>query len=212
MIKHGESMNQAQPDLSLAALTSTIAVGTVGAMIIWIVPGFVALAAAQAHLDDQQVGYVASWDINAAAALMAVSVLLLRRLPWRAAGGHGARAHCRRKPLHGTVPCLRPDHCCACHRRGRRRTRHRRGVCRTGSGRQSRPGICDLPGLGRCRLRGHPAGAARAAAEFWARTALPRLRWHRRTDRHRASLVSNSGQCLAIDADRGVELSTCGWP
>lgn len=77
-------MNQAQPDLSLAALTSTIAVGTVGAMIIWIVPGFVALAAAQAHLDDQQVGYVASWDINAAAALMAVSVLLLRRLPWRA--------------------------------------------------------------------------------------------------------------------------------
>jgi DHA1 family inner membrane transport protein len=76
-------MNQAQPDLSLAALTSAIAVGTIGAMIIWIVPGFVALAAAQAHLDNQQVGYVASWDINAAAAMMAVSVLLLHRLPWR---------------------------------------------------------------------------------------------------------------------------------
>ncbi len=76
-------MNRTQPDLSLAALTSAIAVGIVGAMIIWIVPGFVALAAAQAHLDDQQVGYVAAWDINAAAVMMAISALLLRRVPWR---------------------------------------------------------------------------------------------------------------------------------
>lgn len=60
-----------------------MAVAVVGALIILIMPGFMALFADQAHLDDQQVGYVAAWEINAMAATIGVSTFLLRRADWR---------------------------------------------------------------------------------------------------------------------------------
>jgi len=69
--------------LSGRGLTAAVILGTVGALTIMIVPGFVMLVGAQSGLDDQQLGYLASWDINATAVAIGFATFLIARLNWR---------------------------------------------------------------------------------------------------------------------------------
>ncbi len=69
--------------LDARGLIAAVVLGTLGALTIMIVPGFVMLLGAQSGLDDQQLGYVASWDINASAAAIGFAALLIARLSWR---------------------------------------------------------------------------------------------------------------------------------
>jgi predicted MFS family arabinose efflux permease len=50
---------------------------------IMVVPGFVMLVGGQSTLDDRQLGYVASWDINASAAAIGLATFLIARWSWR---------------------------------------------------------------------------------------------------------------------------------
>ena len=58
----------ATPGLNARGLTAAVVLGTLGALTIMVVPGFVMLIGGQSTLDDRQLGYIASWDINASAA------------------------------------------------------------------------------------------------------------------------------------------------
>lgn len=69
--------------LDARGLTAAVVLGTLGALTIMIVPGFVMLLGAQSGLNDQQLGYVASWDINASAAAVGFATFLIARLSWR---------------------------------------------------------------------------------------------------------------------------------
>src|SRR5438552_17703897 len=69
--------------LDVRGLTAAVVLGTLGALTIMIVPGFVMLLGAQSGLDDQQLGYVASWEINATAAAIGFATFLVARLSWR---------------------------------------------------------------------------------------------------------------------------------
>lgn len=71
--------------LDRGGLFSAIVIGIVGAMVIFITPGFLALVAAQTGLDDQHLGYIAAWDINSMAVTMGLSAFLLTRIDWRIA-------------------------------------------------------------------------------------------------------------------------------
>jgi DHA1 family inner membrane transport protein len=71
------------PGLDLRGLSAAVVLGTLGALTIMIVPGFVMLLGAQSGLDDQQLGFVASWDINATAAAIGFATFLIARLSWR---------------------------------------------------------------------------------------------------------------------------------
>ena len=75
--------DSAAKQLDARALSAAIVLGTLGALTIMIVPGFVALVAAQAGLDDRQLGFVASWDINATAAAIGVATFIIARFNWR---------------------------------------------------------------------------------------------------------------------------------
>lgn len=77
----------AAPGLKPLAVAAAVALGIIGAMTIWIVPGFLALVADQAHLNDRQLGYIAAWDINASAAMIAISIGLLKHCNWRVLAG-----------------------------------------------------------------------------------------------------------------------------
>jgi len=78
----------------LGLLLSAMAIGVEGALIIWMVPGFLALFAGQAPLDDEQLGYLAAWDINTMAATIGISTFLLRRVDWRLLAGVGLGLLC----------------------------------------------------------------------------------------------------------------------
>ncbi|HLZ97364.1 MAG TPA: MFS transporter [Steroidobacteraceae bacterium] len=69
--------------LDFRGLTAAVVLGTLGALTIMIVPGFVMLVGAQSNLDDRQLGFIASWDINATAIAIGVSTFLIARLNWR---------------------------------------------------------------------------------------------------------------------------------
>ena len=69
--------------LDLRGLVAAIVLGTVGALTILIVPGFVMLVGAQSGLDDRHLGFVAAWDINTVAALIGLATFLISRLNWR---------------------------------------------------------------------------------------------------------------------------------
>ncbi len=69
--------------LDIRGLSAAVALGTIGALTIFIVPGFVMLVGAQTGLDDQRLGYVASWDINATAVAIGISTFLIARMNWR---------------------------------------------------------------------------------------------------------------------------------
>jgi predicted MFS family arabinose efflux permease len=69
--------------LDTRGLVAAIILGTVGALTILIVPGFVLLVGAQSGLDDRHLGFVAAWDINTVAALIGIATFLISRLNWR---------------------------------------------------------------------------------------------------------------------------------
>lgn len=71
--------------LSASGLISAILVGLVGAMVIFITPGFLALVAQQTGFDNDQLGYLVAWDINAMAVAIGLSTFALSRVRWRAA-------------------------------------------------------------------------------------------------------------------------------
>ncbi len=73
----------ADAGLDIRGLIAAIVLGTLGALTIMAVPGFVMLIAGQSHLGDQQLGYVAAWDINASALTIGVASLLIARVNWR---------------------------------------------------------------------------------------------------------------------------------
>ncbi|CAH0355923.1 hypothetical protein BH11PSE5_BH11PSE5_21940 [soil metagenome] len=77
------------PRLKPAGLAGAVVIGIVGALIIFVTPGFLAIIAAHAALDDAQLGYIAAWDINAMAVAIGVSAFLLTRCNWRVAVGVG---------------------------------------------------------------------------------------------------------------------------
>ena len=71
------------PGLNARGLTAAVVLGTLGALTIMVVPGFVMLIGGQSALDDRQLGYVASWDINASAAAIGLATFLIARWSWR---------------------------------------------------------------------------------------------------------------------------------
>ena len=75
--------------LSKAGLASAVIVGIIGALVIFITPGFLAVIAAGTHLDNAHLGYIAAWDINAMAVTIGISTFLLTRCDWRIAVGAG---------------------------------------------------------------------------------------------------------------------------
>ncbi|WDF75024.1 MFS transporter [Novosphingobium sp. KACC 22771] len=71
--------------LGTAGLISAIVIGFVGALFVYATPGILGLIAAQSGVDDEHLGYIASWNLNAMAVAIAISTLLLTRLSWRMA-------------------------------------------------------------------------------------------------------------------------------
>jgi predicted MFS family arabinose efflux permease len=69
--------------LSRSGLISAILVGLVGAMVIFITPGFLAVIAQKTGFDNDQLGYLAAWDINAMGVTVGLSTFALARVPWR---------------------------------------------------------------------------------------------------------------------------------
>lgn len=80
----------APPDVTVARLTpaglaSAVAVGIIGALVIFVTPGFLALVAQQTGFDNDQLGYLVAWDINAMGVTIGLSAFALSRVPWRMA-------------------------------------------------------------------------------------------------------------------------------
>jgi predicted MFS family arabinose efflux permease len=71
--------------LTSAGLFSAILVGLVGAVVIFITPGFLAVVAQKTGFDNDQLGYIAAWDINAMGVTIGLSTFALARVPWRLA-------------------------------------------------------------------------------------------------------------------------------
>jgi predicted MFS family arabinose efflux permease len=83
---HSVRSDMKQPpanQLGIRALIAAIVLGTVGALTIMIVPGFVMLVGSHSRLDDRQLGFVASWDINATAVAIGLATFLIARVDWR---------------------------------------------------------------------------------------------------------------------------------
>lgn len=75
--------------LTPGGLVSAILVGLVGALVIFITPGFLAVVAQKTGFDNDQLGYIAAWDINAMGVTVGLSTFALARVPWRLAVGLG---------------------------------------------------------------------------------------------------------------------------
>lgn len=71
--------------LTRGGLVSAILVGLVGALVIFITPGFLAVVAQKTGFDNDQLGYLAAWDINAMAVTIGLSTFALARVRWRLA-------------------------------------------------------------------------------------------------------------------------------
>lgn len=71
--------------LTPAGLASAVAVGIIGALVIFVTPGFLALVAQQTGFDNDQLGYLVAWDINAMGVTIGLSTFALSRVPWRVA-------------------------------------------------------------------------------------------------------------------------------
>ena len=76
--------------LSAGGLAASVLIGIVGAWTILITPGLLAVVAVQGALSDQQLGYVAAWEINAMAVTIGLSTFLLPRWDWRLCVAVGA--------------------------------------------------------------------------------------------------------------------------
>ncbi len=77
------------PRLTRAGIVSAILVGLVGAMVIFITPGFLAVIAQMTGFDDDQLGYLVAWDINSMAVTIGLSTFALARISWRKAVAAG---------------------------------------------------------------------------------------------------------------------------
>ena len=75
--------------LTRGGLISAILLGLVGAVVIFVTPGFLAVIAQKTGFNDDQVGYLAAWDINAMGVTIGLSTFALSRVPWRVAVGLG---------------------------------------------------------------------------------------------------------------------------
>lgn len=75
--------------LTRGGLFSAVLVGLIGAIVIFITPGFLAVVAQQTGFDNDQLGYLAAWDINAMGVTVGLSTFALARVPWRLAVGIG---------------------------------------------------------------------------------------------------------------------------
>lgn len=75
--------------LTLAGLASAVVVGIIGAIVIFLTPGFLALIAQQTGFDNDQLGYLAAWDINAMGVTVGLSTFALSRVRWRLAVATG---------------------------------------------------------------------------------------------------------------------------
>lgn len=75
--------------LTRGGLVSAILVGLVGALVIFITPGFLAVIAQKTGFNDEQLGYLAAWDINAMGVTIGLSTFALAKAPWRVAVGLG---------------------------------------------------------------------------------------------------------------------------
>lgn len=78
----------APPEMTVARLTpaglaSAVAVGIIGALVIFVTPGFLALVAQQTGFDNDQLGYLVAWDINAMGVTIGLSTFALSRVSWR---------------------------------------------------------------------------------------------------------------------------------
>lgn len=71
------------PRLDRGGLASAILIGLIGALVIFITPGFLAVVAQKSGLDDAHLGYIAAWDINSMAVSVGLSTFALSRLSWR---------------------------------------------------------------------------------------------------------------------------------
>jgi DHA1 family inner membrane transport protein len=76
------SMSQQQTMSERRILVSACALGIVGALTIFIAPGFLGLVADQGSLGESQAGYVISVDINATAVAIAIATFLITRIKW----------------------------------------------------------------------------------------------------------------------------------
>lgn len=83
---HGAGTKDAAPArLTRNGMISAILVGLVGAIVIFITPGFLAVIAQQTGFDNEPLGYLAAWDINAMGITVGLSTFALARVPWRMA-------------------------------------------------------------------------------------------------------------------------------
>lgn len=71
--------------LTKVGMISAILVGLVGAMVIFVTPGFLAIIAQMTGFDNDQLGYLVAWDINAMAVTVGLSTFALARISWRKA-------------------------------------------------------------------------------------------------------------------------------
>jgi predicted MFS family arabinose efflux permease len=71
--------------LSRGGLVSAILVGLIGALVIFVTPGFLAIVAQQTGFSDEQLGYLVAWDINAMGVTIGLSTFALTRVRWRQA-------------------------------------------------------------------------------------------------------------------------------
>jgi len=72
-----------QSRLDSFGLAAAITLGTLGGLTIMALPGFVGLVGSLSRLDDQSLGYVASWDINAMAGTIGLGAFLVPRYNWK---------------------------------------------------------------------------------------------------------------------------------
>ncbi|MBB3357180.1 MULTISPECIES: MFS transporter [unclassified Novosphingobium] len=83
-----EGMAQAERGtrrLTPAGQISAVLVGLIGAFVIFVTPGFLAVIAQKTGFDNDQLGYLAAFDINAMGVTIGLSTFLLARVPWRLA-------------------------------------------------------------------------------------------------------------------------------
>lgn len=104
-------MNQsASLNLDTRGLIAAIFLGTVGALTIMTVPGFVMLASTLGTFDDQQLGYIASVDINSTAISLGIAAFLMSRCNWRHLAIFGLVAYAVgnvwTSSVHGYAPLL----------------------------------------------------------------------------------------------------------
>src|SRR6185312_16852792 len=79
----GSSMQIRLATSEARGLTAAAALGIIGALTIFIAPGFVGLVADQGKLGEAGAGYVISSDINTMAVAIGAATFLITRVSWR---------------------------------------------------------------------------------------------------------------------------------